>query len=96
MEVERTRESEPESSERVRKKTLSREDLMERASEVINLLHGRTTATVFRARQDDQARLSYARATTQAIAAYAGLLKDSELEEVCRRLDEIEARGEAI
>ena len=92
MELEVTRETEPETAEKLRKKTLSRDELMIRATDLINLLHGRTTAKVFRARQDDPARLAYARAATAAVQAYASILKDAELDEIRERLDTIEAR----
>lgn len=92
MELEVIRESESTERESPRKKTLSRPELMEKASSVILLLHGRTTAKTFRARQDDAIRLQYARTTIQALAAYGTILKDQELEELKTRLDEIEAR----
>lgn len=92
MELEVTRETEPETAEKLRKKTLSRDELMIRATDLINLLHGRTTAKTFRARQDDPARLAYARAATAAVQAYASILRDSELDEIRSRLDLIEAR----
>ena len=92
MELEVTRETEPETAEKLRKKTLSRDELMIRATDLIDLLHGRTTAKVFRARQDDPARLAYARAATAAVQAYAAILKDAELDEIRERLDTIEAR----
>ena len=92
MELEVTRETERETAEKLRKKTLSRAELMIRATDLIDLLHGRTTAKVFRARQDDPARLAYARAATAAVQAYASILKDAELDEIRERLDTIEAR----
>ena len=92
MELEVTRETEPETAEKLKEKTLTRAELMVRATDLINLLHGRTTAKVFRARQDDPARLAYARAATAAVQAYASILKDAELDEIRARLDTIEAR----
>lgn len=92
MELEITRQSERKETELPRKKTLTRPELMEKATDLIDLLHGRTTAKVFRARQDDPARLAYARAATAAVQAYASILRDSELDEIRERLDTIEAR----
>ena len=92
MEMEVTRQSERKETESPRKKTLSRPELMEKASSVILLLHDRTTAKTFRARQDDAIRLQYARTTIQALAAYGTILKDQELEDLKARLDELEAR----
>ena len=92
MELEVIRESERKETESPRKKTLSRPELMEKASSVILLLHDRTTAKTFRARQDDAIRLQYARTTIQALAAYGAILKDQELEDLKTRLDELEAR----
>lgn len=95
MEMEISRESERGESETLRKKTLSRLELMERATSVIALLHGRTTAKAFRERKDDAIRLQYARATIQALAAYGSILKDEEIEDLRTRLDAIEARRPA-
>jgi hypothetical protein len=92
LESERERESEPETAEILQKKTLTRTELMVKASEVIDLLHARTTARAFRARKDDTQRLAFARATVQAVQAYAGLLKDSELDDLAARLAAIEQR----
>ena len=92
MELEVIKETERETAEALRKKTLTRAELMEKASAVIALLHGRTTAKAFRERQDDPIRLQYARATVQAVAAYGALLKDAELDEIRERLDAIEAK----
>jgi hypothetical protein len=92
MELEITRQSERKETELPRKKTLTRPELMEKATDLIDLLHGRTTAKTFRARQDDAIRLQYARTTIQALAAYGTILKDADLEELKTRLDEIEAR----
>lgn len=93
MTREATNESGPVASGDDEKTPMSREELMIKASEVVAILHRRTTATLFRARQDDQARLSYARATVQAIAAYGGLLRDAEIADLAARLDRLEKRG---
>ena len=92
MELEVIKETERETAEKLKEKTLTRAELMVRATDLIDLLHGRTTAKVFRARQDDPARLAYARAATAAVQAYASILKDAELDEIRERLDTIEAR----
>lgn len=73
-------------------KTLERQDLMRMAAEVLNFLHGRTTARQFRARKDDQARLAFARATMQAVQISAALVKDADLDALAARIDAIEQR----
>lgn len=74
------------------KKTLTRPELLQKMSEVIDLLHGRTTARAFRTRKDDAQRLAWARATVQACQAYGGLLRDAELEDLAERLAALEQR----
>ena len=92
MEREVQRESEPETAESLRKKTLSREELLAMASELSTFLHERTTRPSFRESAIDKTRLSYARAATAAIAATGAILKDQELDEIRERLDAIEQR----
>lgn len=74
----------------LKKKVLSRDQLLEIASEVVEYLYSRTTAKVFRERQDDRIRLQFARVTVQAIAAVSTILKDAELDELKARLERLE------
>ena len=75
----------PPSSEKI-----SRDELMVKASELIDLLHKRTTATRFKEGRHDRARLAYARAAVTAVSAYGNLLKDVELDELKRRIEALE------
>lgn len=71
-------------------KRINRDRLMEMASEVIGLLHRRTTSRRFKASQHDRERLQYARACTAAITGYTALLRDADLEDLAARIDELE------
>jgi hypothetical protein len=92
MEIELERENGAHEAEISPEKALTRQELMQRATEVIRYLHGRTTARTFRARKDDTQRLAWARATLQGIQGYGTLLKDAELEDLAARLDALEQR----
>jgi hypothetical protein len=60
-------------------------------SQLIRTLHKRSTARRFKPSPvTDSPRLQYARATIAAIAAYGGILKDSELEVLEKRIAELE------
>ena len=71
---------------------ITREELMAKTSELIRILHKRTTATRFKGRRDDRARLSFARATVAAITAYAAILKDQEIDELVKRIEKLEGK----
>lgn len=71
-------------------KKINRDRLMSMASEVIDLLHHRTTTRRFKESQHDRARLQYARACVAAISAYTALLKDSDLELLTARIEQLE------
>lgn len=75
-------------------KKISRDELERMTSQLIRTLHKRSTAHRFKPSPDtDSPRLQYARACIAAIAAYGGLLKDSELNELEKRITELEKRG---
>jgi len=75
-------------------KKISREELERMTSQLIRTLHKRSTAHRFKpSPETDSPRLQYARACIAAIAAYSGLLKDSELNELEKRITELEKRG---
>lgn len=69
---------------------ITREELMAKASELIELLHKRTTQTRFKEGRHDRARLAYARASVAALTAYGALLRDADLEELKRRIEALE------
>lgn len=74
-------------------KKISRDELERMTSQLIRTLHRRTTAHRYKPSQHDAPRLQYARATIAAVTAYAALLKDSELNELEKRIAELEKRG---
>lgn len=92
MEKEVTRESETIQDETLRKKILSRDELLALASELTLFLSDRTSRPSFRNAEVDRTRLSYARAAVAAISATASILKDSEIDEIKTRLDTLEDR----
>lgn len=70
---------------------ISREELERMTSQLIRTLHKRSTAHRFKPSPDtDSPRLQYARACIAAIQAYGGLLKDSEIAELEKRIAELE------
>jgi hypothetical protein len=74
---------------------ISRDELLEMTSRLFRILHRRTTAPRFKTSQHDRPRLAYARAAVTAATAYAGILKDVELDELKRRIEALElAKGQ--
>jgi hypothetical protein len=69
---------------------ISREELLVKASELVRILHHRTTTRRFKAGQHDRPRLAYARVAVAAVTAYAGILKDAELVELEKRIERLE------
>jgi hypothetical protein len=69
---------------------ISRDELLGKASELIRILHEKTTRTRFKESKHDRARLAYARAAVAAITAYGGLLRDAELDEMKKRIEALE------
>ena len=73
---------------------ISREELLVKASEIVRILHRRTTTRRFKAGQHDRPRLAYARVAVAAVTAYAGILKDAELDELKKRIEALEQAKE--
>lgn len=73
---------------------ISREELEIIASQVLRILHHRTTTRRFKAGKYDRHRLAYARATTAMVATYGALLKDAELEDLEKRIERLEQTKE--
>jgi len=72
-------------------KKISRDELERMTSQLIRTLHKRSTAHRFKPSPDtDSPRLQYARACIAAIVAYGGLLKDSEIVDLEKRIAELE------
>ncbi len=88
-------------SESITKKSLdssqekiTREELLRKASDLVNLLHRRTTTRRFKESEHDRPHLAYARAAIAAVTAYASILKDAELEELKARIEALETLQE--
>jgi len=75
---------------RAQEKKISRDELERMTSQLIRTLHKRSTSIRFKPSGHDSPRLKYARACIGAIMAYGGLLKDSELEALEKRIAELE------
>jgi hypothetical protein len=78
-------------------KKITRTELERMSSELVRILHKRATARRFKPSPDtDSPRLQYARATIAALQVYGGILKDGEIEDLEKRISEIErtARGD--
>lgn len=69
---------------------LSRDELMDIADDLIRFLHTRTMSERFREQKGDKLRLAYARVELSAIQGYAGLLKDEQMEDLQKRIEDLE------
>jgi hypothetical protein len=69
---------------------LSRESLLKANSELIEQLQNRLRAKRFRPQEGDSIKLAYMRVFIQALQVQNSILKDSELEELQRRLEALE------
>jgi len=66
---------------------LDREELLQLASNLIEYLHDRACGPRFRPYPTDKDRVAFQRVLVAAIQAYGGILRDSELDELKRRLN---------
>ncbi|UUX91619.1 hypothetical protein [Methanoplanus endosymbiosus] len=71
---------------------LKREELVKMLSEVSKKLYKRIATDRFRAKESDQIYLAYARTFSQISQTLNSCLKDEELLELERRIDELENR----
>ncbi|WP_292390365.1 hypothetical protein [Methanosarcina sp. UBA5] len=69
---------------------LTRESLLKANSELIGHLQNRFRAKRFRPQEGDSVKLAYMRVFIQALQVQNSILKDSELEELQRRLEALE------
>jgi len=69
---------------------LDREELLQLASNLIEYLHDRACGPRFRPYPTDKDRVAFQRVLVAAIQAYGGILRDSELDELKRRLTALE------
>lgn len=82
------------------KKGVNREDLPEKidrsrlmdiSSSLVESLYIRLNVERFKEREGDSTRLQYIRALIQALQAHNAILKDTEIDDIKRRLDDLEA-----
>jgi len=73
-----------------RRTRLDREELLQLASNLIEYLHDRACGPRFRPYPTDKDRVAFQRVLVAAIQAYGGILRDSELDELKRRLTALE------
>jgi hypothetical protein len=71
-------------------KLLTRDSLLKANSELIGHLQDRLRAKRFRPQEGDGIKLAYMRVFIQALQVQNSILKDSELEELQRRLEALE------
>jgi hypothetical protein len=81
-------EREPISPEMLKK--LSREQLLDVTSWMIEDLRGRVAVDRFRVREGDETKLKFFRVMVSAIQVYASILKDEDLDDIRRRLTLLE------
>lgn len=72
---------------------LSREELLKMTSTLLKKMHARAMASRFRAKNDDGIWLQMVRAYSQTAAVMASIQKDTELDDIQRRLAAIEAKN---
>lgn len=69
----------------------SREALLSVNSELIEQLHSRLKAKRFRPQEGDALKLAYMRVFIQALQVQNAILKDSELDEIKKRIEALES-----
>ena len=70
---------------------LSRESLLSANSEIIVQLQDRLKAKRFRVQDGDSLKLAYIRVFVQALQVQNAILKDSELDEIKKRIEALES-----
>lgn len=72
------------------KKPLTRPECMELASELIRIMHARATSKRFKVQSMDTRRLAYARVCVPLLEGYSKLLKENDIDEMEKRITELE------
>lgn len=75
-------------------KKIDRANLLEVSSWLVESLHIRLNVERFKEREGDSTRLQYVRALIQAVQTHNTVLKDTEIEDLKHRLDQLEASQE--
>ena len=81
-------------AEREPGKALSRDEIAGMLSDVLKKLHARITAPQFRPKESDSELMAVVRGFVQASTAFAGVLKDRDLDEIERRAIALEQQKE--
>lgn len=74
------------------KKPSNRTELIEYLSDAVNFAHGKCIVGRLQECEGDNTRLAYMRVLAQMSSPLLAALRDSDLDEINRRLDEIEKR----
>ncbi|HNX18260.1 MAG TPA: hypothetical protein PKM50_08055 [Methanoregula sp.] len=69
---------------------LTRDQVLRLSSQTIRQLHKRVSGTRFKMQSSDNAKLSHIRALVQVLQVYSSLLKDHEIEDLEKRIEELE------
>jgi len=75
---------------------VNRAELIRFLSEAVKFCHGKATVGRLQAAEGDATRLSYMRALAQMSTPLLAALRDSELQELDRRITELEAEKELV
>jgi len=70
---------------------IDRSRLMDISSSMVESLYIRLNVERFKEREGDSTRLQYVRALIQALQVHNAILKDTEIDDIKRRLDDLEA-----
>lgn len=70
---------------------IDRSRLMDISSSMVESLYIRLNVERFKEREGDSTRLQYVRAFIQALQVHNAILKDTEIDDIKRRLDYLEA-----
>lgn len=73
---------------------LTRDQVLRLSSQTIRMLHKRVSGKRFKVQNGDSARLSHVRALAQLLQLYGNLLKDQEIEDLEKRITELEKAKE--
>lgn len=76
-------------------KKIDRNELLQKSSWLVDILHGRLSKARFIVQDSDPVKLQYYRVYIQAVQAHNAILKDEELEDIKARMELIEATLEA-
>lgn len=72
-------------------KKIDRPKLLDISSRLIEEIFARVDTERFREREGDSVKLQYLRVLVQAVQAHNAILKDTEIDEIKKRLDDLEA-----